>query len=206
MPSTPVLEGSTREKILAAAHTVFLRHGITAATTQEIAAEAGVNKALIHYYFGTKEMLANTVLKGVHERVFPTIFGILSDPGRELNDRVRDAIELQLRTFCTHPYLPGFVATEIFTNAELVSKLLDHANSPSLKLLQDQLDLCVATGQIRATRAEQFVMSIFGATIMPFIMRPVFEHTVFSQAGDFEKFIEVRRESLADFFLNGLRP
>jgi AcrR family transcriptional regulator len=51
--STSPADQETRGKILDAAHTVFLRKGTAGSRTQEIADEAGVNKALVHYYFGT---------------------------------------------------------------------------------------------------------------------------------------------------------
>jgi len=57
-PSSQARDGDTEQRILDAAHTVFLRRGTAGARMQEIAKEAAVNSALLHYYFRSKERLA----------------------------------------------------------------------------------------------------------------------------------------------------
>lgn len=206
MTAIAVLENSTRDKILAAAHRVFFKAGITAASTQDIASEAGVNKALIHYYFGTKAQLATAVLAEVHAEVFPELFRILADPARSISHKVHEIVELQLNAFSERPYIPGFVAAEMFANPDIVNGLIARAKPPSLEPLQQQLDIAACAGFIRPVRAEQFVFSLLGAITMPFVMRPMFDQIIKSQSGGFDSFIEDRRKFLVDFFLNGLRP
>ena len=62
-PPPPPSDGETRDRILDAAHTVFIRKGTAGARTQEIADKAGVNKALVHYYYGTKATLADAIFE-----------------------------------------------------------------------------------------------------------------------------------------------
>ena len=64
-------EVDTEARILEAAHRVFVRRGVAAARTQEIADEAGVNKALLHYYYRSKEKLANAVFLQAARAMFP---------------------------------------------------------------------------------------------------------------------------------------
>src|SRR5687767_15639661 len=71
-------ERETREKILDAAHAVFVRRGTAGARTQEIADEAGVNKALLHYYFRTKERLAEAVFERAARQLFPPLLSTLT--------------------------------------------------------------------------------------------------------------------------------
>lgn len=206
MTASVIHESSTRDKILAAAHRVFLKAGITASSTQDVANEAGVNKALIHYYFGTKNGLASAVFSEVHAQVFPELFRILADPERSIERKVHEIVDLQLNVFSARPYIPGFVAAEVFSNPDIVAELIARAQPPSLEPLQQQLDVAACAGFIRPVRAEQFVFALLGAITMPFVMRPMFEKVIKSQSGSFEAFIADRRSFLADFFLNGLRP
>src|SRR5512139_1959430 len=67
----------TEQRILDAARTVFVRRGTAGARMQEIAAEAGVNQALLHYYFRSKERLASAVFQQVAARVFPVLLQVL---------------------------------------------------------------------------------------------------------------------------------
>src|ERR687898_476376 len=86
--AAPKADQETRERILDAAHTVFLRRGTANSRTQEIAAEAGVNKALVHYYFGTKAALADAIFERALGTLLPRIFGILADPTRSIEEKV----------------------------------------------------------------------------------------------------------------------
>src|SRR3954468_4682805 len=87
-PPPPLPDGDTERKILDAAHRVFLRSGTAGARTQEIAAEAGVNSALLHYYFRSKERLATAVFHRAAGELFPAVARILlSDVS--LEDKIR---------------------------------------------------------------------------------------------------------------------
>src|SRR5918996_5835674 len=92
----PKADQETRERILDAAHTVFIRKGTASSRTQEIAAEAGVNKALVHYYFGTKAALADAIFERALGTILPRIFGILADPDRTIEEKVHAVAREQM--------------------------------------------------------------------------------------------------------------
>ena len=56
-PGRPAGNSNTRERILASARELFARNGITNTSIRAVAAAAGVDSALVHHYFGTKEQL-----------------------------------------------------------------------------------------------------------------------------------------------------
>jgi AcrR family transcriptional regulator len=56
-PGRPAGNSDTRERILASARELFARNGITNTSIRAVAAAAGVDSALVHHYFGTKEKL-----------------------------------------------------------------------------------------------------------------------------------------------------
>jgi AcrR family transcriptional regulator len=60
-------DGNTRQKILSAAKKIFSLHAFKAATTRMIAQEAGVDHPLIHYHFGSKEMLFEQIAGDMYE-------------------------------------------------------------------------------------------------------------------------------------------
>ena len=70
-------DSDTENRILQAARAVFIRRGTSGARMQEIAEEAGVNQALLHYYFRSKERLSEAVFTEVAGRMFPMVFQIL---------------------------------------------------------------------------------------------------------------------------------
>src|SRR5689334_20312653 len=92
-------------RILDAAHRIFLRRGSAGARTQEIADEAGVNKALLHYYFRTKERLAAAVFKRAAANLMPPVIATLASD-EELETKIARVIEIELDVLLAHPYLP----------------------------------------------------------------------------------------------------
>src|SRR6478752_6243480 len=74
----PERDGNTEQQILDGAHTVFLRHGTSGARMQDIAAEAGVNQALLHYYFRSKEQLARATFERAGSQLMPAIIRVMA--------------------------------------------------------------------------------------------------------------------------------
>ena len=205
-PSSQPLAPETRDRILAAAHSVFLRQGTAKARTQEIADEAGVNKALIHYYFGTKEALAREILAAAQSELWPKIFHIFAFPDRSIEEKVRHVVDDEITFLASRPYLPGFVATELHANPDWITGQMARSGPPPLALLQAQLDAGYAEGRYRKISAPQFFSALIAAIVFPFIMRPALERIILPPGTTFEQYLEERRATLADLVIAGLRP
>src|SRR5215216_871205 len=106
--AVPVRDGDTEQRILDAAHAVFLRNGTAGARTQEIAAEAGVNSALLHYYFRSKERLAEAVFRRAAGELFPVVAGVLASE-LPLEEKIRKVIAVELDRLSRTPYLPAYI-------------------------------------------------------------------------------------------------
>ncbi|MBK6489888.1 MAG: TetR/AcrR family transcriptional regulator [Gemmatimonadetes bacterium] len=199
-------DGASRDRILAAAHRVFRRQGTSKTRTQEIADEAGVNKALVHYYFGTKEALADAVFAAAAAEFLPTVFAILGDAELSIEDKVRAVVREQLDFHGAHPYLAGYVVSEAHTQPERVQTIMRRAGTAPLGVLRRQLAAAAAAGEIRRISAEHFVANLMGLLVFPFVARPLFEVIVGLDADRFPAFVEARKRELPAFFLAGLRP
>src|SRR5438876_6095608 len=88
-------DGETETRILDAARAVFIRRGTAGARMQEIAAEAGVNQALLHYYFRSKERLSDAVFQQMASRLFPALIQTLGGD-ESVDEKVDDIIALYL--------------------------------------------------------------------------------------------------------------
>src|SRR5882672_2537402 len=115
-------DGQTEQRILDAAHAVFVRSGTAGARTQEIAREAGVNSALLHYYFRSKARLAEAVFARAASQLFPAVLRILaSDAG--LEEKVEQVVDVELTELLRAPYLPAYILSEIAHHPERVPQL-----------------------------------------------------------------------------------
>ncbi|HEY8257439.1 MAG TPA: TetR/AcrR family transcriptional regulator [Gemmatimonadales bacterium] len=204
-PADPA-DRETRERILDAAHAVFIRKGTAGARTQEIADEAGVNKALVHYYFGTKAALADAIFERALATISPKIFGILADPSRTIPDKVSSIVREQIAFHSERPYFAGYMVSELHAEPERVAKLMARRGRIPLDVIKKQLRDAAKAGEIRPISAEQFVVNLMGLLIFPFAIRPALGELLSLDATRWRSFLEERKRLLPDFFMAGLRP
>ena len=203
----------TEQRILDAAHAVFLRRGTAGARMQEIAKEAEVNSALLHYYFRSKERLAEAVFQRAAMQLMPAVIRILGSEA-ELEAKVEQVVDVELRQLQETPYLPGYILSELTHHPERARQLLSTMTglTPAdigahvFKVLGAQINRRVKAGRMHPIAPEQFAINLLALCVFPFAARPmVMALAGLDQAG-FNHFIERRRRELAPFFLRALRP
>jgi TetR/AcrR family transcriptional regulator len=196
----------TAERILDAAHAVFLRKGTAKSRTQEIADEAGVNKALVHYYFGTKALLAEAIFERALGTLAPLMFGILADENRSIEQKVRDIVREQIDFHSARPYLAGYLISEMHAEPERVAAVMTRRGSPPRDALRRQIRAAVEAGTMRPISAEQFIVNMMGLLVFPFALRPGLNALLGIEPSGWAAFMEERKRLLPDFILAGLRP
>lgn len=209
----PAGDGETERRILDAARAVFIRRGTAGARMQEIAAEAGVNQALLHYYYRSKERLAAAVFEQVASRLFPAILGIL---GSELSidEKIDGLIATYLDNLTRNPFLPGYLLSELHHQPERVAQFLRAVTGgePADKLgaafttLGHQIDERVRAGTMRQITPQQFTVNLISLCVFPFAARPMLSIVLGMDDVAFRHFIEQRRWELPSFYRNAIRP
>src|SRR3569832_943142 len=97
-----------------------MRRGTAGARMTEIAREAGVNHALVHYYFRSKQRLADAVYRRAIGQFIPVM--LASDASRE--EKVRLVAAAQIDMLLKNRYLPGYLLTELNHYPERAEQLL----------------------------------------------------------------------------------
>jgi AcrR family transcriptional regulator len=203
----------TEQRILDAAHAVFIRRGTAGARMQDIADEAGVNKALLHYYFRSKSRLADAVF----QRVASRIFGRLSETAgsdMDLDEKVRRIIAIYLDQLSKTPYVPAYVISELNQHPERSRQFLEAIRPPGgdkgppkfLVKLAGQIEARVRAGTMRPISPSQFIANIASLCVFPFAAKPLLCTVLELDERRFKAFIEERKIGLPEFFLSGLRP
>jgi AcrR family transcriptional regulator len=203
----------TEERILEAAHAVFLRHGTAGARMQEIAREAGVNHAMLHYYFRSKDRLAGMVFRRAAGEFFPGVLQRLA-ADVPIAEKVANVVAYELEQLTRRPYLPGYLLSELTHHPERAEQLVAMATGQSVDAVRDgflgivraQLAAEQAAGRMRPISAEQFLINLIALCVFPFAAQPMVQVLLGRDAAGFAAFIAERRESLPAFFLAGLRP
>ncbi len=203
----------TESRILDAAHAVFLRKGTAGARMQDIAKEAGVNHALVHYYFRTKDRLAEAVFRRAALKLLPPAAAILSSE-LPLEEKVRRIVDHELTQLSDAPHLPGYLLSELNHHPERATQLVqtltgldpNRVGPQILTTLHRQITESVRAGTMRPISAQQFAVNLVSLCIFPFVGRPMLALVLGWKDGDFAKFIAERKRVLPDFFLAALRP
>ena len=209
----PVRDGDTEQRILDAAHVVFLRSGTAGARTQEIAAEAGVNSALLHYYFRSKERLAEAVFRRAAGELFPVVAGVLASD-LPLDEKVRKVVAIELDRLSRTPYLPAYVISELAYHPERIHQLVEALTGSRpgalgqtvLTSIQAQIRAEVRGGRMRPIAADQFLVNLLSLCIFPFAAQPMFAAMLGLEGEQFTRFIRDRKRELPEFFMRALRP
>lgn len=196
----------TEQKIFEAARQVFQRKGTGRARMQDIADEAGVNKALLHYYFRSKERLAEAVFLRAARTLFPQLLQTLGSdlPLREKLDR---AVHLELDILEKNPHLPGYIISEFQHRHEDLRALLEKVVPISevrenvLGTLQRQLDEEVEAGRLRPTKAADLIVTLMAQIIFPIAAAPMLEAALGLGEDERAAMIARRRDDLADRIL-----
>jgi TetR/AcrR family transcriptional regulator len=206
-------DGDTEQRILDAAHAVFVRRGTAGARMQEIAAEAGVNQALLHYYFRNKEQLAQAAFERAAKGFMPAVVQVIASDG-DLEDKVRRIVDLELGHLSRAPYLPGYIIGEVTHHPERAAQLIAAATGLApqdlgarvLATLRRQIEARVEAGAMRPIAPESFVVNLMALCIFPFAARPMIQAMLGFDDRRFDHFISRRRRDLPAFFLGALRP
>ncbi|HRY97428.1 MAG TPA: TetR/AcrR family transcriptional regulator [Bacteroidales bacterium] len=195
----------TEEKIVQAARAVFLRKGYNGARMQEIADEAGTNKALLHYYFRSKDRLFEVIFLQSFSQFFPKVSTILT--GNEpLPVKVVSFVEHYIDLLRENPYLPQFILSEVSRDPESVPRLFQAAGL-NPEWFMGQLANIGQGVFPPGSDVRHFILNMLSMCIFPFAARPLLTRVMFS--GDdaaYENFLDQRKREVSSACLQLLSP
>jgi len=195
----------TEEKIFDSATEIFLDKGMDRARMQDIATHAGINKALLHYYFRTKEHLFDAVFEKIAGKILKKFAPVL-DPSIPLEDKIRFFFREHITFLQKNPRLPGFLLNEINRNPARIKRVLANIDINNLWLMiytQHKEEL----GKFNITREmiPQIMSSIAAISVFPFAARGIFEAIFEKLDIDFNTYLEERKVFAADFVIKALQ-
>ena len=195
---------TTETEILIAAKEIFQQKGMAGARMQEIADKAKINKALLHYYYRSKQLLFEAVFKSAFSLLAPQLNKVLDDDS-DLFEKIRKFTENYVSFVIKHPYLPNFVVQELNKNPEFVQKLRSEKNFPSIEKFKLQVSDAINHGIIKPIEAEQLFINIISLNIFPFIGEPLLMALVNVDKESYNKILENRKTEVAEFIINSIK-
>jgi AcrR family transcriptional regulator len=168
---------STEDKILEAAKNVFVAKGMEGARMQEIADAAGINKALLHYYFRSKERLFEAIFSEIIKFAFPKITRIAQSE-EPIISKIEQVIDAYVDLLIKHPFIPGFIMKELNRDPSGLFKLVvKFGLNP--QVIFDQIQLAMDRGEIIKMPPRHLAANIISMCIFPFAARPLVSFVLF---------------------------
>ena len=196
---------STEERILAAAKKIFVLKGMSGARMQDIADEAGINKALLHYYFKNKEQLFEMIFMEAAAKLFPKINKIF-DGDQPLFEKIESFCEEYITIVIENPFLPLFVINEINQDPDyFLKKVWAGKSKPNPAKFLDQIDKEVRNGTIKKINPVHLLMNLISMTIFPFMGKPMFQKNLGISEAQFRQLMEQRKKEIPAFIIDAIK-
>ncbi|MBL7865299.1 MAG: TetR/AcrR family transcriptional regulator [Cyclobacteriaceae bacterium] len=201
-------DNSTEKAILVAARKVFTRRGYAAARMEEIAREAGINRALLHYYFRSKEKMFDLIFEERMKEFFLGLAGIVNGP-LSLDEKIRAIVRHDIDMISAQPDLPIFIMQELAQNPERMVGTAQRAGmNPGgvMKAFFSQVKTAVDEKKIRPIEGGQLLINVMSMSVYPFIAKPVIKLVQGMDDTQFDRMMERRKEEVAQFVIDALKP
>jgi len=194
---------STEDKILEAAKNVFVSKGMEGARMQEIADEAGINKALLHYYFRSKERLFEAIFSEIIKFAFPKITRI-AQSDEPFVTKLEQVVDAYIDLLIKHPFIPGFVMKELNRDPSgLFKMIVKFGLNP--QFFFDQIQLAMDRGEIIQMQPRHLAANIISMCIFPFAARPLVSFVLFKDDKiALEAFYAERAEVIKKFVIDAI--
>ena len=195
----------TREKILEAARKVFIHKGMYGARMQDIADEAGFNKALVHYYFKNKQQLFEEIFIEAAGQFFPRINAIFS-ADEPLFAKIESFCEEYITMTIQNPYLPIFVLNEMSQNpVTFMKKIWTGSGRPAPQKFLEQIANEVKKGTIKNISPLQLLLNLISMTIFPFVAKPSMQINLGLDEMQFNMLMEQRKKEIPRFIIDAIK-
>lgn len=180
----------TEELILGAAREVFMSKGLAGARMQEIADKAGINKALLHYYFRSKEKLFQIIMKENMGQFMQVIEQLVNNKETSIDEKIEALVNNYIDMLLKVPDMPLFVLSNVKEN-------LGH-----LKLRQKfmgsyfmaQISEAMEKKEIVKMHPIHIMLNVIGLTIFPFVARNIFQNDTGISIEEFKRLMEERKK------------
>ncbi|GAB4406081.1 MAG: hypothetical protein OHK0039_07550 [Bacteroidia bacterium] len=198
----------TQQRILAAARSVFYAKGLDGARMDEIAREAGINKAMLHYYFRSKQDLFDKVLIDTFSKIIPQVLQIISQP-LPLIERMQQFSQFYNDLLRQEPQIPVFLLNAIQAqHTDSIDRLLSSAPlgprvfvGQFLQTVAQEMD----AGRIPRQDPRDVLINMVALSVFPFMLKPLMVRLLGIGEEDFDQYIRQRRDSVPDFLARALR-
>lgn len=194
----------TEEKIFESATEIFIEKGMDGARMKDIADHAGINKALLHYYYRTKDHLFNAVFEKMAGLMFKK-FAPVFDEKLSFDDKIKFFFREHITFLQQNPRLPAFILYELSRHPERIKKLIQNLDVEKLwETLEKQHEKDLKKYNITKENIPQFMTSVAAMSVFPFLAKPIISGVMEKIGYNFDEYLEQRKKYAPEFILQAI--
>ncbi len=198
-------KNNTEENIIQAAEYEFIERGFEGARMQAIADKAGINKALLHYYFRSKQKLFEVIFKNAFKLFIPRILNVFERQDLDFFEKIEAFVENYLNILAKHPHIPGFIIHELANNPSSIAKIVQEI-APDISPIKSQIEAEITKGTILNIRPEHIILNVLAMSIFPIVASPIATMILFN--GDKKQYATLlaeRKNHVSDFIIRSIK-
>lgn len=195
---------NTEHSILAAAVTIFQKKGMAGARMQEIADEANINKAMLHYYFRSKQQLFEAVFMKAFSQLAPQLNLIFASEDGLFN-KIRKFASSYIDFILENPYLPAFIVQELNNNPEFVTRFMAQKGKPDPEPFLKQIEREIKAGNIKKTNPKQLLLNLLSLSVFPFVGQVMIKVIMDVSDKEFLQLMEERKTLVSELIINSIK-
>jgi len=184
---------STEEKIKQAARRLFTEKGFAAVKTRDIAEEAGINLALLNYYFRSKEKLFDIIMLENFHKFIEQMIPIMSNENMSLDEILVQVTSSYIDMLKSNPDLPFFIMNEMrsdSTKLHEVRQKMINVRAAFLKRIEDK----VLKKKLSRAANGHMMINFMGLIIFPFLAQPLLMRVNDFDRKEFDALMEERKK------------
>ena len=196
---------NTEQKIFDAATELFMEKGVDRTSVRDIASKAGINLALMNYYFRSKENLFDAIFTNLVTENTRELLKILdSDMG--LEEKIRSYVNAYIDMLTANPLLVPFFMAIIHRSQEKITQMKVISNLYGTEKFSQQIVDEGKNGTIRRTDPSHFFVDMISMITFPFAIRPLIMDRNEMSDEEFNEFIQERKEHVTEVLLKCMMP
>ncbi|MDD3051987.1 MAG: TetR/AcrR family transcriptional regulator [Candidatus Cloacimonetes bacterium] len=195
----------TEQKILESAIEVFLEKGKEGAKMHDIANKAGINKALLHYYYRSKDKLYSFALRMIIRNIMKDTF-LKTIGDSNLKESIRMFIDNYINRISQKPQIMNFIIWEIQqSHGKIITDIIMEKDETGVSIFEriiTKIEVAKKNKEIIDIHPLHIYSSIIGLCAAPFFARPALERIFPDVEVSDEKFIAERKEFVFNMVWN----
>jgi TetR/AcrR family transcriptional regulator len=197
-------EINTEQAILVAAKKIFISKGMDGARMQEIADEAGINKALLHYYFRSKDKLFEAIFRDAILKFIPDMMEMLQSD-LPLFRKIEIFTGRYIDAFTENPFIPGFIMHELSRDPSKIAMMVKNSGVRPEAFIS-QINKEIEAGTIVPLDPFHLIVNILSMCIFPFAARPILLNILFqNDPKAYAAFIARRKKEVPEFLIRSIK-